>query len=60
MNNADFSDHSAAQELREITATLDESDSPWKIREDLAALKNLGLVRVSGWGRGARWELTDQ
>ncbi len=44
--------------VREITAALGLSESPWKIREDLATLKGLGLVQTSGWGRGARWELT--
>ena len=44
--------------VREIAAALGSSESPWKIREDLATLKGLGLVRTSGWGRGARWEPT--
>ena len=43
--------------VRDIAAALDLSEAPWTIREDLAALKSLGLVPSSGWGRGARWEL---
>jgi ATP-dependent DNA helicase RecG len=46
--------------VRDIAGALGVSESPWTIREDLAALKNLGLVRSTGWGRGARWELTGQ
>jgi ATP-dependent DNA helicase RecG len=46
--------------VRDIAAALGVSDSPWTIREDLAGLKSLGLVRSSGWGRGARWELAGQ
>jgi ATP-dependent DNA helicase RecG len=43
--------------VREIAMALGAREAPWTIREDLAALKALGLVRSSGWGRGARWEL---
>jgi ATP-dependent DNA helicase RecG len=43
--------------VRDIAAALGASDSPWVIREDLAALKSLGLVQTFGWGRGARWGL---
>ena len=43
--------------VREIAAALGATDSPWKVREDLATLKTLGLVKGSGWGRGARWTL---
>jgi ATP-dependent DNA helicase RecG len=46
--------------VRDIAAALGVSASPWTIREDLAGLKSLGLVRSSGWGRGARWELAGQ
>lgn len=46
--------------VRDIAAALGVSDTSWTIREDLAALKNLGLVQSSGWGRGARWELVGQ
>lgn len=46
--------------VRDIAAALGVSESPWTIREDLAALKDRGLVRSTGWGRGARWELTSQ
>ena len=43
--------------VREITAALGLTDAPWTVREDLATLKTLGLVKFSGWGRGARWSL---
>lgn len=43
--------------VRDIATALGVSDSPWTIREDLAVLKGLELVRSSGWGRGARWAL---
>jgi len=46
--------------VRDIAAAIGVSTSPWTIREDLAALKSLGLVRSTGWGRGARWELAGQ
>ena len=46
--------------VREIAAALGVADSPWTIREDLATLKTLGLVRSTGWGRGARWTLESQ
>lgn len=46
--------------VREITVALNAQDAPWTIREDLAALKTLGLVTNSGWGRGARWKLEGQ
>lgn len=50
---ADKSDGAAVREIAEaLGAKVTRT-----IREDLAALKALGLVRNSGWGRGARWTL---
>ncbi len=46
--------------VRDIASELGVAESPWTIREDLAALKTLGLVQSSGWGRGARWTLATQ
>ncbi len=46
--------------VREIATALGEGESRWKIREDLATLKELGLVESAGWGRGARWKLTSR
>ncbi len=54
---AHLADSSGGAAVRDIAAALGVSESPWTIREDLATLKTLGLVRSSGWGRGARWEL---
>ena len=44
--------------VRDIALALGLGESPWTIREDLAALKVLGLVQGAGWGRGARWGLS--
>lgn len=52
--------NSGGAAVRQIAAALGVADSPWTIREDLATLKTFGLVRGSGWGRGARWTLEDQ
>jgi len=46
--------------VHDIAEAIGASEAPWTIREDLATLKSLGLVRSTGWGRGARWELTAQ
>jgi len=46
--------------VREIATALGEEESPWRIREDLATLKGLGLVKSTGWGRGARWVQTSR
>jgi ATP-dependent DNA helicase RecG len=43
--------------LREIYAALDMRASERQVREDLAALKVLGLAYSEGHGRGARWKL---
>lgn len=55
-----LSDHPGRVAVRLIAAALGMADSPWTIREDLATLKTLGLVRGSGWGRGTRWTLENQ
>ena len=57
---AHLAERAGGAAVRDIAAALGVSESPWTIREDLAALKNRGLVRSTGWGRGARWELTSQ
>jgi ATP-dependent DNA helicase RecG len=41
--------------LRDIRKGLGEGIAEWEIKNDLAALKHLGLVRVSGHARWARW-----
>ncbi len=48
-------DAAGGASVRRIAAELGVAESPWVVREDLAALKKLGLVRSTGWGRGARW-----
>jgi ATP-dependent DNA helicase RecG len=52
-----LAEHPDGLPVRELASALDESGTSWRIREDLATLKNAGLVRSTGWGRGARWEL---
>ena len=42
--------------LRELLPLLGLSAYPRRVREDLAVLRALGLVGVSGHGRGARWD----
>jgi len=54
---AQLAGSSSGLAVRELAAALGLAESPWTIREDLAALKRLGLVVTTGWGRGARWEL---
>lgn len=54
---AQLAENPSGLAVREIAAALGLAESPWTIREDLAALKGLGLVVMTGWGRGARWEL---
>ena len=41
--------------LREIRAFLENPPADRTIRDDLAQLKNLGLIDSEGMGRGARW-----
>lgn len=43
--------------LREICARLGQQGSERQVREDLAALRTLGLAAPAGHGRGARWAL---
>jgi ATP-dependent DNA helicase RecG len=43
--------------LREILAELVPAVEEWKVKADLAFLKNLGLVTPRGRGRGAYWTL---
>jgi len=44
--------------LREIRAALEGTPADWEVKEDLALLKQLELVRLQGSGRGATWSLT--
>ncbi|MGI8424104.1 MAG: RNA-binding domain-containing protein [Chloroflexota bacterium] len=46
--------------LREIRAGLAERSAEWEVKDDLALLKQLELVRSRGHGRGAYWSLADQ
>ena len=46
----------SALALREIRSHLAPSTSERRLRADLTALKERGLVRVMGRGRGARWQ----
>ena len=46
-----------AMALREIHAELGPQTNKRRLREDLAALKALGLVTSTGHGRGARWTM---
>lgn len=39
--------------VREIARALGVNESPWTVREDLATVKTLGLVKSSVLGRGA-------
>jgi ATP-dependent DNA helicase RecG len=44
--------------LRGIRNALGKQVPEWEIKNDLAALKHLGLVSTRGHGRGARWILS--
>ncbi|MFY9821290.1 MAG: ATP-binding protein [Thermoanaerobaculia bacterium] len=46
--------------LREIRAGLDGSPADWEVKDDLALLKQLELVRSRGHGRGSSWSLSNQ
>jgi hypothetical protein len=46
--------------LRDLRQNLGPQVEAWAIKEDLALLKQLGLVLSSGHGRGARWCLAEQ
>lgn len=41
--------------LRHLRERMNEEVPEWVLKEALAALKHLGLVRVNGRARGARW-----
>ena len=44
--------------LRDIRQALGNAIPEWEIKNDLSALKHLGLVATKGYARGARWLLT--
>ncbi len=46
--------------LREIRAGLGEAQAEWEVKDDLALLKQLELIRPHGYGRGASWSLANQ
>ena len=46
--------------LREVRSHLDDNGVEWEVKEDLALLKQLGLVQTSGRGRGAAWFFVNQ
>jgi len=43
--------------LRDISKAVGAESAVWTVKEDLAALKTLGLVESIGWGRGAKWKI---
>lgn len=43
--------------LRDIKASLENPPAEWEIKNDLALLKQLGLIEPRGRGRGAVWRL---
>lgn len=43
--------------LRDIRKALGKEVPEWEVKNDLTALKHLGLVSIKGYGRGARWIL---
>lgn len=43
--------------MREIRTHMAGQATEWEVKEDLALLKQLGLVETLGWGRGAYWRL---
>lgn len=51
-----LSESTDGRALREIRKTL-RLVPEWEIKNELAALKQLGMVRTKGRGRGARWLL---
>jgi len=44
--------------LRNIRKGLGDEIPEWELKNELAALKNLGLVQTTGYARGARWILS--
>lgn len=53
-----LSEHPDGAPVREIAVGMGFIGTPRSLREDLTALKVLGLVTGQGWGRGARWYLS--
>lgn len=43
--------------LRDIKASLENPPAEWEVKNDLALLKQLGLIEPRGRGRGAVWRL---
>ena len=41
--------------LRVIRVRLDPPAREWEVKEDLALLRQLGLIEPRGYARGARW-----
>lgn len=52
-----LSESKSGMALRDIMKALGGEDAEWEIKSDLAALKQLGLVKTIGHARGARWYL---
>jgi ATP-dependent DNA helicase RecG len=50
-----LSDTAGGCALRQLRKALGGQVPKWEIKNDLAALKHLGLVSHKGYGRGARW-----
>ena len=46
--------------LREMSAWLEAPPAEWKLKKDLALLRQLGLIAPRGHGRGAVWVLVRQ
>lgn len=46
---------SAGLALKDIRIGLGEGVPEWEVKNDLARLKELGLIRLEGRGRGSRW-----
>jgi ATP-dependent DNA helicase RecG len=52
-----LSEAAGGRALHRIRKAVGEQVPEWEIKNDLAALKHLGLVTSKGHGRGARWVL---
>lgn len=46
--------------LREMMMALEDAPAEWEVKNDLALLKQLGLIEPRGHGRGAVWVLVNQ
>ena len=44
--------------LRDLRKGVGEEIAEWEVKNELAALKHLGLVQTKGYARGARWILS--